>query len=481
MKKSGRIIKFDRNEMFSAVPYLDRLREACGDELVFIVGGSVRDFLLGRDTIDIDLVVEGDAKSIALKFARLTGFSFVVLDEDYQIYRVVPAEQKYYFDFAVSREDIKHDLSLRDFTMNSIAVHVKSGDLFDPLGGLEDLSRGIIRMVQKRNFEDDPLRLLRAYRMKAQFGFEIEEQTEKWIHELAPDVLKAAPERIRDEIFRILKHDYSYLILKEMFDAGLLSVILPELLPMVGMAQNRFHKYDVFDHSFAALEEFEKLNRNKFELFDSYGEKVERYLETPLSGERSRLELAKLTILLHDVGKPESRRTEEGVLYYIGHHRTGRMIWNKIADRLKLSNREKLVGGLIIEYHLHPVFLPQIIDEKERRLKTYRFIRDSGEAFIETVLMSWSDVEAGRGEALTSEMIDNHHLWSKKMVMDYFEGHNIANPSKFLDGREIMEILEVPEGKIIGEILEELNEMTATGEIKNSEEAVEYVLKRKNK
>jgi poly(A) polymerase len=479
LEKRGRILKFDRDEMFSAVPYLDRLREACGDDLVFIVGGSVRDFLLERDTVDIDLVVEGDAKSIARKFANLTDSSFVVLDEEFQIYRVVPSEHKYYFDFAVAREDIKHDLSLRDFTINSIAVHVQSGDLIDPLDGLEDLSCGIIRTMQKKNFEDDPLRLLRAFRMKAQFGFDIEEQTGKWIHELAPDIIKSAPERIRDEIFRILKHDYSYVILKEMFDAGLLSVILPELLPMVGMDQNRYHKFDVFDHSFVALEEFEKLKRNSFDVLGGYGEKVGKYLEVSLAGERTRLELAKLAILLHDVGKPDVRRVDLGILYYIGHEKAGRIIWNEIANRLKLSGKEKLIGGLIIEYHLHPVYLPQVTDEKERRRKTYRFMRNTGEAVVETILMSWADVEAGKGEALTREMIDNHHLWCRKMMVDYLDGNRIAKPPKLLSGREIMKILEIPEDRMIGEILEELNELSATGEIKNSQEALDHVLKRK--
>jgi poly(A) polymerase len=477
MEKRDGIIKFDQKELFSAVPFFSELKKACRDKLVFLVGGSVRNFFLEQPTSDFDLVVDGDAKAVALDFARITGSSFVSLDEENQVYRVVPAGKQFYYDFAAIREGIEHDLSLRDFTINSVAVHVESGDLVDPTGGIEDLHSGIIRTMKRKNFEDDPLRLIRAYRMRAQFGFIIEEQTKGWIGELSAAITKSAPERIRDEIFRILRQDKSQLILKEMFDIGLLSVILPELLPLVGMSQNRFHRFDVFDHSFASLEEFEKLIRNSFNVFDNYGKRVDEHLKESLAGERTRLELAKLAFLLHDIGKPKVRRIENGILYYVGHEIAGRKIWNNIANRLKLSNAEKLIGGLVIEYHLQPVFLPQEADEKERRHKTYRFMRDTGKAVVETILMSWADVEAGRGIALTREMIDNHHLWCRKMMADYLEGHRLAKPPKFLSGREIMRILEVPGNETIGRILEELNELSAVGEIKNSQEAVSYVLK----
>ncbi len=465
----------DGIKLISSLPYIHILRGMAESIPLYLVGGSLRDLLLKRKVHDWDIVVEGDARAVSSSFAHRTNSHFVPLDEEYKIYRVIPKEGDFYIDFAQSRGGILEDLSLRDFTINAIAVSLRDGRILDPTGGVEDLFAGVIRVCRRRSLIDDPLRILRAYRLKAQLYFTLDPLTREWIPVLAEGLKQVSFERIRDEIYKILETDRATSIMKSMFEDGVLSIILPEFVPMVGLRQNRFHKYDVFDHSFCTLEEFENIKNERFCEFGFFSHKIEEYLREEIVSGRSRLPTVKFAILLHDVGKPSARRVEKGGIYYIGHHTIGGKIWRSIGRRFKLSRKEINLGQKMIEHHLDPIFISMESNLENRRRKMYRFFRDAKEVSIAILLLSWADVEAGQGEALTQEMIRTHHDLTKEMVKMYFSKDKLAFPPKYVDGRDVKRILHIPNGKDVGDVLERLREEIALGLISSPQEALNRI------
>ena len=206
------------------------------DGSAHIVGGAVRDLLLNNDLKDVDIAVKGDAVSIAKKFASQTGSSFVLLDGDFGIARVVNGYE--YLDICAMRGDtIYTDLSERDITINAMAILFKDShesgvmsqeNVIDPYNGRDDLRNKIVRMVSEKNLVDDPLRVLRVYRFAATLNFSIETNTLDAVKRLAPMITTVAAERIAEELRHILRLDNSFLTVKEMADDGILKHLFPE-------------------------------------------------------------------------------------------------------------------------------------------------------------------------------------------------------------------------------------------------------------
>ncbi len=194
------------------------------------MGGSVRDALLGRraDYLDLDFVVPEGAIAAARLMARRHRAGFVVLDAEHQIARVVFPQAT--VDFAAQvGESLTTDLHRRDFTVNAIAFDPQTGQIFDPLGGYQDLQRGILRMIAPDNLADDPLRLLRAYRQAAQLNFTLEANTRTTIHQLAPLIGAMAAERVRGELDCLLSHPEGTPLLRFAWEDGVLAPWLPDL------------------------------------------------------------------------------------------------------------------------------------------------------------------------------------------------------------------------------------------------------------
>lgn len=447
---------------------------------VYLVGGSLRNLLMGKKICDWDFVISGHVFKFGSILADETSSAYVVLDKDFGTVRIVPQKRNVYLDFTAARGSIQEDLKLRDFTINSIALDIEGGELIDPFKGKEDIDNKIIRCLSLDNIKADPLRILRAFRMMTFSSFEIEKTTKKWLTDEKHTLNKVSFERIRDEIFKILKYYNSISIVRSLYKAGILQIILPEILPMSGMTQNSFHKYDVLEHSFAALEELEKLiDFSPFNLFCK--EEINAYLNKKTAGLRTRLETIKFAVLLHDVGKPASRKIDyKGILYYYGHHIEGQRIWKDIARRFKLSNNEIKLGADLIKNHLVPILLPLEKNKKIQKEKTYSFFQEAGDSAPGVVLLSWADVEAGKGEALTENLIINHHNFSRNLLMYFFMKHRLASPPCYIKGNEIAEIIgvkDVRKGKLIGKAVDILRKSSAMGDISTKKEAIDFLKK----
>lgn len=449
-------------------------------ERVFLVGGCVRDILLGRATKDIDLVTDGNPRRLAEQIARRTDGRPFTLHAEIRAYRVVPRPGKTGIpvDLLPLVGELEEDLRRRDFTINAMALPLPldladpERHLVDPVGGLTDLRARCIRHMRAEAFSEDPVRLLRAVRIAATLAFDIATETEALVRAQAPLLSGSAAERVRDELFLLLDAKDAAAWVRRLDDLGLLATVIPELEPLKGLEQNANHHLDVWEHTLDALRQCERLPWGE-ELPDDVAKKARALLAQPVCLPRSRAALLLFATLLHDVAKPQTRgMTAEGVITFRGHDTVGEEVARGICQRLRLSGRETKAVAAAVRGHLLPGFLAWA--EPPALLPRYHFFRDTGAAALETLLLSLADRLAARGTAATAERIERHRRFVIEMLRLYLDKAPVACPVVPASGREIMAAAGLPQGPALGDLLEALREAVAIGEIHTHEEALRF-------
>lgn len=455
----------------------------------YLVGGYVRDGLLGRASHDIDLTVAGDAVGVARRVAAACDARFVLLDETHQVARVVLLrnEERWHLDFATTRGTIEEDLAKRDFTINAIAMDVdriepgwNEVELIDPLDGLGDIQRGIIRMADNSAFIDDPARLLRAFRLAAELDFSIDYETEATIERDREPIKDVSGERVQDELGRILETGKAAGSLRHLDQLGLLDLLLPELAPSRGVEQPKEHYWNVFDHSLETVAAVERLLvalTREGDLLDSlaFSPDLAEHLGKGVAGGRTRRGLIKLAALLHDVAKPQAKRIDEnGRMRFLGHAQQGAIITDSIMERLRFSSREKRMVTRIIEQHLRPGHLSNA-DERPTRRAIYRYFRDTADVGIDILFLSLADHLATRGPALEMDNWQEHVEMTQYMLARRFEEETTVSPPKLINGHDLINEFGLAPGPKIGVLLEAVREAQASGEIATKEEALHFV------
>jgi tRNA nucleotidyltransferase/poly(A) polymerase len=302
----------------------------------YLVGGCVRDRLLGRPTYDLDLAVAGDGLGLARRLANRFDGAYYALDAERGTGRAIlptRGEGRLVVDVARLRgPDLATDLNERDFTINALAADVRTPDqVIDLHGGLADLAQGFIRPVGEKSIRSDPLRALRAVRQAAELGFVLSPETKALVRRDGPGLTGVASERRRDELARLLVLSNAAPFLDQLDDLGLLTIVLPELEPLRGLEQSPPHCLDVLSHSLEAVRALEtlieeltsdteqttgnKVHRPRkasgLEALIPFAGRVERHLSQNLGDERPRLVTLKMAALLHDTGKAEARTLGE--------------------------------------------------------------------------------------------------------------------------------------------------------------------------
>ncbi|UCF90157.1 MAG: CCA tRNA nucleotidyltransferase [Desulfobacterales bacterium] len=326
---------------------------------VYVVGGSLRDLLLGRTPSDYDIVVCGDPQEFALQVARSTAGRLVALGKPgRRIWRVVTL--RHIFDISsTAGRSIEEDLRQRDFTVNALAHDLYSANVIDCTGGRQDLAHKIVRMISPNIFQDDPVRLLRAYRLAATLGFTVEPQTEAAIGNEAHLIRYSAGERIREELFKIFRTANSFDYIGRMASGGLLFAILPELLSLQNCRQNIHHQYDVWGHTLRAYEQLEQLLKDTGRATAGLTPGVSVHMDP------RRQTLLKWALLLHDIGKPAVQTADaDGGLHFYGHDRKGAEMARAICHRLRLATRDTDYTELIVRHHSRPLFLFQAAQKR---------------------------------------------------------------------------------------------------------------------
>ncbi|MEO2006737.1 MAG: hypothetical protein ABGY41_21880, partial [Candidatus Poribacteria bacterium] len=285
------------------------------DVQAYLVGGAIRDALLGRHVEDVDIAVPVGAMRPIQAWARRQGRPAISLHNAPPTRRVT-FEDGFVIDIAAFRgETLEEDLRLRDFTVNAIAAPFEvvsedlTGVLIDPCGGVEDLRLRRLRECSARSLDDDPLRMLRAFRLSATHSLRIYERTLTGIRERVSKIDDVAWERVREEFMKLLATGRSYASLRAMDGIGLLERLLPEITAMKGAPQNRFHHLDVWEHTLDAIDRFERepVPPTLGWLATEFSE----YLSENRGQATPMVALLKSALLLHDCAKPTTRTVDE--------------------------------------------------------------------------------------------------------------------------------------------------------------------------
>jgi poly(A) polymerase len=457
------------------------------------VGGWVRDRLLGRDTDDIDLAVQADGLDIAEKLALALGGKYVPLDEVNRIGRIVlhdtdsTAKGQWTVDIATFRDNIDIDLARRDFTIDAMAIELSdsnkgiSGGLIDPFYGQADLEHRVIRAVSGAVFSSDPVRLLRAVRLAVLLGFTIEPETESMIMRDAYLISQVAGERVREEILLLLSSPGSGSCLEYLDKLHLLSTLFPELELSRGSSQPSEHYWDVLHHSLKTVAALDYLLRQgKWEYAGKdiltevpWSDELQSYFEGEVGHGSNRLALTRLAALFHDIAKPKTRTVEPGGrVRFLGHADEGATMATDILERLRFSTREARFVETLVKYHLRPTQMG--LPEMPTNRAIYRYYRDTGEAAVGVLFLSLADHLATRGPTLDYVNWKMHTQTVAHVLSQRPEGKK--RPVRLIDGYDIMTILGLGPGPLVGELLELVQEAQAAGEVTTKDEALKLLI-----
>jgi poly(A) polymerase len=490
----------------------------------YIVGGFIRDWLLKRETNDIDIAVNGDAITIGRKVAKEIGGNFVLLDDVNNIARVVVIEDEHpgktsqnpelrgaewHFDLSPFTGDIESDLARRDFTINAMALELsqfvtastatktssrKSAKLgaerqfplklIDPFSGKDDLKNKIVRGVSEQIFEADAARLLRAVRLAAELDFTIEPETESLIHRYSQAITEVSGERVREELLRLIALPRAAYYLRYLDKLGLLLTLIPELAESKGVEQPTVHFWDVFEHSLQTVAAVEFLIRESDWEYGNddmlstapWSDIIDSHLSQEVSSGSNHKVLLKLGGLFHDIAKPMTKSIDDtGRARFLGHSKEGASITANILERLRFSNREIRLVESLVYHHLRPAQMAN--EELPTQRAIYRYFRDTGEVGIDVLFLALADYLASRGPLASMEEWRKHCQLINYILAEHDKQQAKILPVELIDGHDIMDAFDLAPGPLIGKLLAMVNEAHASGELSTREEALALVRK----
>jgi tRNA nucleotidyltransferase/poly(A) polymerase len=465
---------------------------------VYLVGGAVRDILVGREPHDLDFLLTGDVMALSRRAADVLGGAFFPLDKDRCFARVIltaPDNTQFILDFAPVKDgSLEADLRSRDFTVNAIAIDLRHPQvLIDPLRGAADLHARRLLPCSQTSLSDDPVRVLRAIRMAVSFSLKIGPETRTLVRNAVPLLPVVSPERVRDEVFKMLGSPHPSTALRLLEALGALPYVFPELVTLNGVDQPPPHHLDVWNHTLDTLAKLEMVLSVLEREYDRdraanlmlglavlhlgrFRQQVSAHLETHFTPDRSLRPLLFLAALYHDSAKPGTRQEDDrGRIRFLQHDQLGAELVLQRGKDLRLSNEEITRLEMIVRGHMRPLLLTQAADQPTPRA-IYRYFRDLGPSGIDICLLSLADTLATYGTSLPQE------TWSRllEVVCSLWEAYwekpteKIA-PAPLLDGHEVMSRFGLIPGPKIGELLEALREAQAIGQVTSLEEALIFI------
>jgi putative nucleotidyltransferase with HDIG domain len=466
---------------------LQAARAALADRPAWLVGGAIRDRLLGRETSDLDLVVDGDPREAARAIARAAGrAACFALSEEFGAWRVSARDSSWQVDVEPLRGgSLQADLALRDFTVNAIAEPLAGGAPIDPLGGIADLSANRLRMVAASAFAEDPLRVLRLARVSVELGLEPEPDTLRHARKHAGELTRCSPERVFVELRRIVAADAALRGLELLSQLGATAVVLPELDALRGVEQNRFHHADVHEHTLEVLARTIALERfvadpseRDDELEAAIGDRraeLDALLAEPLADELTRGEALRWGALLHDAAKPLTRgvRPSDGRVTFIGHDERGASLAREVLGRLRTSERLRAHVAALARQHLRLGFLVHEPQPLSRRT-VFAYLRATEPVEVDVTLLSLADRLATRGDR-AQESIAAHLDVARAMLVDALRWRANGPDEPLLRGDELGAELGIAPGPQIGALLGELAAAQYAGEVATRAQALAHM------
>jgi poly(A) polymerase len=448
---------------------LEPLSAVAGE--AWLVGGAVRDRLLGRRTTDYDVVLTGRAGPAARAFARSLGAHPFKLSDSFGAWRVVARDRSWQVDLLpLVGGTIEADLAQRDLTINAIADPLAGGPLVDPFGGVQDLRAQRLRMVSPHAFAADPLRTLRLARLAGELGFEPEPETVAAAARSSPALRGVAPERIFAELKLIVCSEGAVEGLELMDALGATEAVLPELAGLRGIEQSKYHHLDVHDHTRAVLAETIALVREPEPVFGEYAEEVRGVLDEPLANELTRGQALRFGALFHDIAKPHTRGvTPEGRVTFFGHDATGAEMAAAALRRLRASERLREHVAALTRHHLRLGFLVHRMPLDRRAI--YEYLVTCDPVQVDVTVLSVADRLATRGSG-SAEAIARHLALARQLVGEALAWRQHP-PRPPIRGDQLARALGLKAGPEIGKLLAELEAASFAGEITGREQALE--------
>lgn len=453
-------------------PFID-IAAKTADELnldVYIVGGFVRDLLLNQLPKEADFMVVGDGTLFAEKMAQKLNIKNVIVYKNfgtasfefdgYKLEFVGARKESYRRD---SRNPIVEvgtfddDISRRDFTINAIALSLSKNNklqIIDKFNGIQDLQNKLIRtpIDPMITFDDDPLRILRAFRFATKLHFAPVPEILQAAEQLAPRLAIISQERITDEFLKILSYEKPSIGLKLLFQTGALRYFFPELEDLAGVEQVGLYAHkDVFLHTCQVVDNVAAVSDNLWLRFAA---------------------------LVHDIAKPRTKKFIEGIGWsYHGHDEIGARMLKEIFKKLKLPFHHLDYVRTLVKLHLRPIALAnnEVTDSAIRRL-----IVQAGEYLDDLILLCRCDITSGNPQKVKA-YLENYDFVMQR-VQDVKEKDKLREFKSPVDGNEIMQICNLKPGPIIGKIKKEIEEAIIEGKIPNTyDDAYQFLLQIKDK
>jgi poly(A) polymerase len=445
---------------------IDVLREALGGERAWLVGGALRDRLLGRPTPDLDVIVDGDVRGAARRLGRGLGGASFELSDQFGAWRIVARDRGWQVDITpLQGGSLEADLGARDLTVNAMAEPLSGGELVDPYGGARDLAERRLRMVSAAAFAADPLRTIRVARLATELHFEVESATADAVRAHAAGLGDVAPERVFAELRRIVAADDAVDGVMLVDELGLTAAVLPELAELRGVEQTAYHHRDVHGHTL-------DLERDPASALgtDALAEPVQALLAEPLADQLTRGGALRFAALLHDVAKPRTR-TEfpDGRVGFPNHDEQGAEMARAALARLRASERLRAHVAALTRHHLRLGFL--VHDMPLDRRAIYRYLVACEPVEADVTLLSVADRLATRGRKADEAIA--RHLELARQVLSEALARRAAGPlPPLVRGDELANELAIARGPRLGELLAMIAEARFAGEVSTRDEAL---------
>ena len=441
---------------------------------LWMAGGTVRDMLLGRSSPDLDLAVAGPALELGRALAARTGLTFVPLSRENQTCRLVGRGLQ--VDLTGLRApDLEGDLRARDFTVNALAwdledLLARRGPIVDPTGGRADLAAGRLRAAGPGVLRADPLRVLRAFRLLASHGFELAPELRPRLQAAAPGLFRVARERIAQEWRLMLAGAQAGRAVREMERAQVLTRLIPELARGRGLEQNPYHHLDILEHNLTTLEELARIAAQPERFLGELGRELSDYLSRP--ERRYRLMTA---ALLHDVGKPHTRREKEpGWATFYRHDIQGAELAQRACAGLGLSRADTGAVVDLVALHMRPFHLMGARSRgrlSKRALR--RLLQSAGDHLPGLMALALADTMAGRGPQRPPQaeesLVDLFRLVVRRRDREL--ARLLAAPP-LIDGRELMAATGLAPGPEVGRLLGLVREAQMEGKVGDKDQAL---------
>jgi poly(A) polymerase len=452
---------------------IDVLREALGGERAWLVGGALRDRLLGRPTPDLDVVVDGDVRGAARRLGRGLGGASFELSDQFGAWRVVARDSGWQVDITpLQGGSLEADLAARDLTVNAMAEPLAGGELVDPFGGARDLAERRLRMVSPAAFAADPLRTIRVARLATELRFDVEPATADAVRANAAGLHDVSPERVFAELRRIVAADDAVDGVVLIDELGLTDDVLPEVSALRGVEQNPYHHRDVHGHTLEVLQATIDLERDPASALgdEALAEPVQALLAEPLADQLTRGGGLRFGALLHDIAKPSTRTELPGGRIGFPHHdEQGSEMARAALARLRASERLRAHVAALTRHHLRLGFL--VHDMPLDRRAIYRYLVACEPVEADVTLLSVADRLATRGRK-ADEAIARHVELARQVLAEALARRAAGTQPPLVRGDELANELGIARGPRLGELLALIAEARFAGEVCTRDEAL---------